>query len=270
MRYIGLEEVVVMTIVQSSTDSNIIIITGQNSVGKTTAFNVLSQEAKRYEISYKTRPVSDFLHLLNNVRKDDETGGFHHYHEWTAEKKGGHSHRNKEAEVPFIVIGNKIVDGMFYDFFAFLSNLPQSKSIYFAEWTGGMNINSQYEPASQVDFSFKRIAQLLMSGFLPGSWINRVKAVIHPVADMETRYKLNEKKHGFLLQELEEGNVSPKKPRQVLDIFGKDDFYEIEELFNSKNIPTYIIQNNADTLFMEQLREVSKELFVPALSPTYF
>jgi hypothetical protein len=264
-QYVGLEEIVVMTIVQSSTDSNIIIITGQNSVGKTTAFNILSQEANGYGISYETQPVSDFLHLLNNVRKDDEAGGFHHYHEWTAEKKGGHSHRNKEPEVPFIVIGNKVIDGMFSDFFAFLSELPQSKNIYFAEWTSGININPPYEPASQVDCSFKKIAQSLQSGFLQRAWLNRVKAVIHPIADKDTRYDLNERKHSFLLQDLEEGNISPKKPRQVLDIFGKDDFSEIEGLFHSKNIPTYTIQNDANTLFIENLQEISKELFVPAL-----
>ncbi len=241
---------------------NIIIIAGQNAVGKTTTFNVLTQEAKQTKIPYEPRPFSDLFFMLNTLKEDDRQGGFNHYHECCAQKEGGHNHSNGEAELPFTINNNKLIDAMFFDFFTALT-ISRTDRFLFIEWTGGRNINLPNEPASRADFSFERIGRMLQEGSLPSAWLERVYAVIHPTADNSTRHALNERKHTASLEEIATGTVSPIKSSVVLDIFGEDDFFHVESLLQNRGIPIYPIKNDATPRFYERLREASREFFSP-------
>jgi hypothetical protein len=244
----------------TNTYRNLIVIAGQNSVGKTTIFNTLIEEAKYFGIPNDPQPFSDLLFMLKNLEIDDKQGGINHYHEWSLQKEGKHYHVAGEPIVPFIVTSNKIIDAMFHSFFTSLADAPTGR-LHFVEWTGGRNINPDDEPASRADFSFERIGNMLQEGKLPTAWLDRICGVIHPTADNLKRYELNEKKHTASLEQIATGTVSPKKGAVVLDIFGKDDFFMIEDLLKTKGISTYSVNNEVTPLFYERVREISAELF---------
>jgi hypothetical protein len=239
---------------------NIVIIAGQNSVGKTTTFNVLTKEAKQIGIPYYHQPFSDLFFMLNTLKADDKQGGLNHYHEWCAHKMGIHTHDEGQAELPFIITDNKIIDEMFSDFFSDLA-VSSSEKLLFAEWTGGRNINPAGEPASGADFSFERIGRMLQEGRLPTDWLDRVRAVIHVTAKKSIRYALNEGKHTDSIEEIITGTISPKKGAIVLDIFGEDDFLQVEGFLQNRDIHIYPIENDGTCRFYEQLREVSRRFF---------
>src|SRR5690349_244099 len=132
---------------------DIVLIIGQNAVGKTTAFRYFTWIAEQQGIAYEPEPVSDFLFILKQALMDDKQGGFHHYHNWSEAKTGGHSHENGEATIPFAVTHNNLVDGMQEEFLHTITLLPRFGKLRFVEWTGGINTNPPEEPASQVDFS---------------------------------------------------------------------------------------------------------------------
>ncbi len=246
------------------THRNIIIVAGQNSIGKTTTFNTLVEHAKASGIPHEPQPYSDLFFLVDSIKADDRRGGLRHYHDWTSRREPGHHHSGEEPIIPFTVTDNEVVDDMFRDLFTALENAPSDRLI-FVEWTGGRNVNPPEEPASRADFSFQRIRQLLQDGALPNAWLDRIAGVIHPVADTETRYALNDRKHSDSMEEIITGKVSPRKGSVVLDIFGEDDFSEITTLFTNRGIPIRTIHNDGSLRFAEQLQEVMGELFAPKL-----
>lgn len=244
------------------TDGHIIIVAGQNSVGKTTTFRLLTQEAKKRKLLYNPEPFSDLFFMVRALQEDDAQGGFNHYHEWSVWKDGGHRHDHGEAKLQFTVVSNKLVDAMFHNFFTALDHAPLDE-LLIVQWTGGKNVNLPNEPASRADFSFTRTGELLREGALPSTWLRNVRAVIHPVADTETRRTLNEMKHAITLEDALTEHLSPKKSLTVLDIFGKDDFVTIENIFLGDSIPVYSIRNDASPQFYAELREVARDIFLP-------
>ncbi len=240
---------------------SIILVSGQNAVGKTTTCNLLSEIAREKHIPYATKPISDLFFLLDEIMIDDHlNGGRGHYHEWCSHKRGGHSHLHNEPITPFTVTDNQLIDNMFAKFFNMLSSAATDR-LCFAEWTGGMNTNPPDEPASEIDLSFSRIGKLLETGTFSSRWLDHVHAVIHPIADLNTRYALNRQQHSDLPEELDSGRVSPKKTITNLRIFGEDDFGHIRHIFEEKGIPVYYVDNTGDVLFFERIKKLAHQIF---------
>ena len=243
-------------------EKDVVLIVGQNSVGKTTAFRYLTQFAQRQGIQYEADPVSDFFFLLNQTLKDDETGGFCHYHDWSEGRGCGHSHDHGEAKIPFVITHNELVDGMHDDFLNTITHLPRSGKLWFVEWTGGVNTNPLGKPVSQVDFSFDRIVKKLHEGCLPFEWIERVHAIIHISAEKATRYIFNVKDTKHQPLEIFSGQVSARRVETVLELFGRDDFSSIEPMFNETRIKyIFDVYNKGDEQFYANLETIGELIF---------
>lgn len=241
---------------------DIILIIGQNAVGKTTALRYLTRLAQQRGIAHEPEPISDFLFILKQTLKDDKQGGFRHYHNWSQEKTSGHDHENGEATIPFAVTHSALVDGMQEEFLKTLTFLPRFGKLHFVEWTGGINVNPPEEPASQVDFSFNRIANKIQEDLLPLQWIERVHAVIHISAATAIRIFFNTKDCDGQSLQILSGRASARRIPAVLNLFGHDDFCKIEPFFRSADV-RYIFHmcNKGDDGFYQDLREISEVIF---------
>jgi len=213
---------------------DIILIVSQTAVGKTTAYNSLKNlvAGKGYRVAPK--PVSDLFFMLEAVKEDDKHGGKGHYHPWNKPDNPygdtAHTHGEGQDVLPFSVTSQELVDKMLFRFFRHLSNLPPGKKIWFAEWTGGQNIARGYHATANIDLSFSRISKFLEEGVFPNMWLQRVLAVIHPMATNRNRFLLNQKKLANHLEEIVSGELSPRKSHEVLDMFGHDDFDALEQV----------------------------------------
>ena len=247
---------------------DIILIIGQNAVGKTTALRSLTRIAEQRGIAHEPEPISDFLFILKQALMDDERGGFHHYHDWSQEKTGGHSHENGEATIPFAVTHSDLVDGMQEDFSKTLTFLPRFGKLRFVEWTGGINVNPPDEPASQVDFSFNRVAKKIQEDLLPLQWIERVHAVIHISAATAIRIFFNTRDFDGQALQILSGRASARRIPAVLNLFGHDDFYKIEPFFRRAGV-RYIFHmcNKGDDGFYKDLRGISEVIFSCSILP---
>ncbi len=241
---------------------DIILIIGQNAVGKTTAFRYLTWIAEQRGIVYEHKPISDFFFLLQQTLIDDERGGFHHYHNWSKVKSGGHSHANGEPTIPFAVTHNDLVDGMQEEFLHAITLLPRLEKLQFVEWTGGINTNPLEEPASHVDFSFNRVAKKMQEDLLPLQWIERVHAVIHISAQTTTRFFFNTKDSTDQSSQILSGQVSARRISTVLNLFGYDDFAKIEPFFRRAGVRfVFSVCNRGDDGFYRDLRGIGDVIF---------
>jgi hypothetical protein len=241
---------------------DIVLIIGQNAVGKTTAFRSLTWMAEQRGIAHESEPVSDFLFILKQALMDDERGGFRHYHNWSATKLGGHCHANGEATIPFAITHNDLVECMQEDFLSAITGLPQSEKLRFVEWTGGTNTNPPEEPASQVDFSFNRVSKKIQEDLLPIQWIERVHAVIHISAETTTRIFFNAKDSSDQSPQILSGHASARRMPTVLNFFGHDDFCKIEPFFKKAGVRfIFDICNKGDERFYKDLRRISDVIF---------
>jgi len=241
---------------------DIILIIGQNAVGKTTAVRYLTWIAEQRGIVYEPKPISDFFFLLKQTLMDDERGGFHHYHNWSKVKSYGHSHVNGEATIPFAVTHNDLVDGMQEEFLHAITLLPRFEKLRFVEWTGGINTNPPEEPVSQVDFSFNRIAKKMQEDLLGVQWIARVHAVIHISAQTTTRFFFNTKDSDDQPSQILSGQVSARRISTVLNLFGHDDFSKLEPFFKKAGVRfIFNVHNKGDDEFYEDLRRISDLIF---------
>jgi hypothetical protein len=241
---------------------DIVLIIGQNAVGKTTAFRYLIWLAKQRGIVYEPEPISDFFFLLKQTLMDDEQGGFRHYHSWSPEKSCGHSHKNGGATIPFAVTHNEIVDGMQEEFLQAITLLPRLEKLRFVEWTGGININPPEELVSRVDFSFKRVSKKIKEGLLAIQWLERVYAVVHISADTTTRFFFNTKDSEDQSAQILSGQASARRISTVLNLFGEDDFFSIETCFRDAGVRfIFNVFNKGDREFYKDLRRISSMIF---------
>jgi hypothetical protein len=237
---------------------DIILIIGQNSVGKTAAIRYLSWIAEQRGIIYDPKPISDFLFLLNQTLIDDKLGGFRHYHSWAPNKCSGHSHTHGEPTIPFAVTHNDLVDGMQNELLQTITLLPRFEKLQFVEWTGGINTNPPEEPASHADFSFNRIAKKIKEDLLTLQWLARVRAVIHISAATTTRFFLNTKDHSHQSPQILSGQASARRISTVLQLFGHDDFSNLEPLLKKAGASfIFNIHNKGDHNFYKDLRRIS-------------
>jgi hypothetical protein len=245
----------------AETQKDIIIVTGCNAVGKTTATNYLRNLASSRKIPYENKIIADSQCLLEAMEKDDKKKGLHHTHDWCKSHSTGHRHDKDHLIFPFTVIDNGLPDNMRKTFFKKLAKLPQKNTYWFVEWAGGVNIH----PDSPVNYSYAYVKYMLEKGLLQDKWLKRVKAIIHVTAEKEIRFTLNkQRKIPFSVrpEAIEEGTAFWQKNEQVLDFYGKDDFSQIEELFLSENIAVHKIENNGNCSFFENLEKIADTVFL--------
>ncbi len=244
------------------TQKDIIIVTGCNAVGKTTASNYLRNLATHYKIPFESKIIADSQCLLEAMEEDDKKQGLHHTHDWCDSHSTGHRHDKDQPIFPFTVTDNELPDKMRKIFFKKLGKLPNRKKYWFVEWAGGVNIH----PDSSVNYSYAYVKSMLEKGLLHDKWLKRVKAIIHVTAENEVRFALNkQRKIPFLVcpEAIEEGTAFWQKNKQVLDFYSKDDFSEIEDLFLSKNITIKVVENNGSSHFFENLEIIANKIFLP-------
>jgi hypothetical protein len=240
---------------------DIIIVTGSNAVGKTTASNYLRKLATSYNIPYESRIIADSQCLFEAMQKDDRIHGLHHIHDWCEPGEQGHIHDLDHPVFPFTVTDNELPDRMRKSFFKKLAKLPSTNKFWFVEWAGGINTN----PDSLIDYSYSHVKFMLEKRMLPDKWLKRVKAVIHVTATNEVRFALNKQRtipFSACPEAIERGTAFWQKNEQVLGFYGKDDFSEIEDLLGNASITISKIENNGSSSFFEDLETVAKKIFL--------
>jgi hypothetical protein len=244
---------------------NIVVVTGRNAVGKTTATTYLRYWCLSHGIPCERHAITDAQSLFKAMQLDDEVGGLHHTHEWCLSGNTdyyiGHTHQEYKPILPFTVIGNKIPDAMLDDFFTKLSQVPRSDTIYFVEWAAGSNTNPTNTSASEVDYSYTKVKRMFHEGSLPTSWLEQVHSVIHLEASDELRIDFNERNYIPCLEEILNGTGSWPISQMVLRFYGIDDFSEIKDIFKVRNIPVYDLQNDGSEFFEKELESLAQNLF---------
>ncbi len=256
-----------MSLIKSGRD--IIILTGCNAVGKTTALNYLRTWVASQKIPHESRAFADSHLLFEAMRLDDQAGGFHHTHDWCAKNSEGHTHNLDEPEYPFTVIDNEMPNSMRINFFTKLTECQRTGKIWFAEWAAGVNTNPLFDPASLIDYSYATVNRMLRQEKLPTDWLERVYAVIHLIANNSVRFSLNKQRSipsSADPEAIEEGTAFWLKDEKVLRFYGRDDFSEIEALFQKIGIPIHTVQNDGSSHFYEQLERIAAALFLPLIS----
>jgi hypothetical protein len=148
------------------------------------------------------------------------------------------------------------------EFLQTITLLPRLGKLRFVEWTGGINLNPLQEPASQVDFSFKRVSKRIKENLLAIQWLERVYAVIHVSADTAIRSFFNTKDSDDQSSEMLSGQVSAKRISTVLNLFGEDDFSWIEPFFKEFGVRSiFHVVNKGDRGFYRDLRRISHIIF---------
>lgn len=253
-------------------ERDIIIVTGCNAVGKTTASNYLRKLADSRKILYENCIFSDSQCLFEAMQLDDQVGGFHHTHDWCTTGIQGHSHLLDRPVFPFTVTDNELPNTMHQQFFLKLMELPHTGKLWFIEWAAGINTNPPEDPASCIDYSYSLVNRMFHDGTIPDGWLKRIKAVIHLEADTCIRFELNKKRciPSFArVEAIETGTAFWQKDERVLRFYGRDDFSEIKGLLQAAGIPIYNLKNDGGSSFYKGLKKIAGVLFLPRL-PLFF
>jgi hypothetical protein len=245
---------------------DIIIVTGRNAVGKTTASNHLRELATKFNIPHENIIIADSQCLFESMQMDDLVGGFHHTHEWCQPRIQGHSHDSNSPLFPFTVMDNELPNKMRRRFFKKLTKLRSSGNFWFVEWAGGVNTNHD----SSIDYSYAHVKCMLEEGILSTKWLKRVKAIIHVTAEDQVRFALNKKRSVPFSprpEAIENGTAFWQKDEQVLRFYGKDDFAEIKDFLEAHDIDIHPIENNGDDCFYHKLAAIADAIFVTGKTP---
>jgi hypothetical protein len=240
---------------------DIIIVTGRNAVGKTTASNYLRKLATLHNIPYESRIIADSQCLFEEMEKDDRAHGLHHTHDWCRPEEQSHIHDLDQPVFPFTVTDNALPNRMRKRFFKKLTKLPSTDKFWFVEWAGGVNTNAN----KSIDYSYSQVKFMLERGKLPYKWLKRVQAVIHVTAEDEVRFALNKQRSvpfSACPEAIEKGTAFWQKNERVLEFYGKDDFFEIEGLLENAGISICMIENNGNSYFFENLEKVANKIFL--------
>lgn len=240
---------------------DLIIVTGCNAVGKTTASNYFRNWAESHQIPYGDRIIADSQFLFEAMQSDDKAKGLHHTHDWCKPGVRGHSHDDGQPEFPFRVIDNELPNKMRKRFFKKLTKLRSRGKIWFVEWAGGVNTN----PDSSIDYSYARLKCMLEEGMLPTKWLKRVRAIIHVTAEQQVRCALNKQRSVPFCprpEAIENGTAFWQKDERVLRFYGRDDFIEIQSLFEKAGIKVYTINNIGSSRFFEDLEITANMIYL--------
>ena len=253
-------------------ERDIIIVTGCNAVGKTTASNYLRKLANLHKILFENCIISDSQCLFEAMQLDDQAGGLHHTHDWCTTGTQDHSHLPDRPEFPFIVLDDELPNMMRQQFFLKLTELPNTGKLWFVEWAAGINTNPPEDPVSCIDYSYSLVKRMFHDGTLPDGWLKRIKAAIHLEADNHVRFELNKKRFvpsSARMHAIETGTAFWQKDERVLRFYGRDDFSEIKGLFQAAGIPIYTLKNDGGNSFYKGLAKIAGAIFLPRL-PLFF
>ena len=220
-----------------------IMVVGPSACGKTAGMNILRHViGTEYGLPQQFSPLSDSHTILARVREDDESGGHNHYHPWMTKEarlSGVHTHADHPELTPFTLAGREIGFAFMKDFFEDLINLEHDGVFKYAEWSGGINVNSPDDPASRTDISFATIAKLLFDGTIPSGGLDRVRGIIHVTTKDSVRNVLNDTRGVPTAQQIRDGSASWRLDDTAMKIFGVDDFQNVytRELFQNHKIP---------------------------------
>ena len=247
----------------STTTRDIIIVTGGNAVGKTSASCYLQKSVSSSKTYSTSNHIADSQSLLEAMKQDDQMGGFHHTHEWCEKGSAGHSHEHSEPLFPFTVIDNKLPNVMRALFFnKLVTTLPETDELWFVEWAAGVNTNPG--PWSDIDYSYATARKTIEKAQRVSGLLGRILAVVHIQAQMQVRCSLNRKRSlpsSSTVKEIEHGTAFWQKDQTVLQFYGNDDFYNVEDLFKSQEIPVFHIENDGTSgFFTKQLKTVEEAL----------
>ncbi len=245
---------------------DIIIVTGCNAVGKTTASNYLRKLANKHNIPYENRIIADSQCLFEAMQLDDQTGGYHHTHDWCKTNSNRHSHANDQDQpvFPFTVTSTTLPEQMRYDFFQKLSELQLTGKFWFVEWAGGVNINPRNDPSANIDYSYASVKRMLQEGDIPNDWLYRIRAVIHLKAKRSVRLSLNKIRSvptSAQPEAIEAGTAFWQKDDTVLRFYGRDDFSKIKRIFKKAGIQVYSVKNDGGHYFFECLEKEIEAIF---------
>ena len=249
--------------VDQDADGNrdIIIVTGCNAVGKTTASYYLRESISRF-IACESRFIADSQFLLDAMLQDDMNGGKQHTHDWCLARGIGHIHAQGQPRFPFTITDNTLPDEMRTNFFNHIAALPQTGKLWFVEWAAGENRNTG--TLSNIDYSYAasgkviRQVQKMQEKEKVTPLLSRVRAVVHIEAEMTLRSTLNKCSalpRPLLAENIRAGTAFWQKDETVLQFYGEDDFSasQIESLFRKKGSHIYHIRNNGTESFFEEL-----------------
>jgi hypothetical protein len=240
----------------------IILVWGQDNGGQSRIISQMKYLAAAKSIPYENEVVSDLPLLVDEVKADDvRNGGKGHYHNWCEGNTSGHAHTIEHSDRSFTVFDNAIIDATQQRYFAWLEALPQTGALWFGEMCGGENINPFSEPAYVTDCSFRRIAQRLEDQTYPSGWMDRVLAVIHPIASRKVREEMNASAYIESFKGSGRALLRGRTSQTVLDIFGIDDFECVEPLFRRHNVPQiFTIRNDGAAQFFLRLEGTLDDL----------
>ncbi len=241
--------------------NDIILVTGRNMVGKTTAIYHLKKYIDLDKIHNEI--ITDSQYLFESMMQDDKSGGIHHTHSWCEKSSRGHKHNSREDEpiFPFTVTDNTIPDSTFHLFFTALNNLPHiNNKIYFVELAGGRNTLFKDESGSDINYSYAKIKRIYQENLKYRKWMERVRTVIHITAADETRQILKHRRLMHFPKDLAKNTASWLIDERVLQFYGYDDFFEIQGLFDSSGVTVHDIKNDGSVFFFDRLNCLSKEL----------
>jgi hypothetical protein len=243
---------------------DLVVVTGCNAVGKTTASNYLQNWATLHKIPHEDIIVADSQCLFEAMQSDDEAGGFHHTHDWCQPDARYHFHDSFQPEFPFTVTDNKLPNIMRNRFFTKLISLRRSDKLWFAEWAAGVNTNPLDDPASVIDYSYVKVKSMLREKSIPDGWLKRVKAIIHITATDCVRFDLNQRRlvpSSARPEAIENGTAFWQKDERVLRFYGHDDFSKIESELKAAGIFIYTIENDGGDNFYKNLELKVNEIF---------
>ena len=241
-----------------------ILVVAPSAGGKTESLNIIREIVGRLGLPQEFKPHSDSHTILDRMYEDDrENHGRGHFHSWVNDKRNGHRHRDYETDkpIPFTLHGNDVAHKFIFDFFTGLRDLPCTGELRYAELSGGINTNHFEDPASGTDLSFATYNQMLRLGRFPKEGLRRVLAVIHPETDEDVRKSLNSSRGQPTPEQIDLGTASWQLDEGAMKIFGRDDFFALEQLFQELGVPhVYTLPNDGGRLLREGL-----EFRIPAI-----
>lgn len=242
---------------------NIILVTGPFATGKTEiirnlipAFNLLG-----YPIG---RPISDADSLLPAVARDDQRGGYGHFHPW-CEGINGHTHpvEGEQAKLtPFRVTDNKIIQKTITDFWQRILDAPKDR-YYPAELGFGENRSS-----SPLDYSAATMIEGFVNGSLPREAVGRILGVVIPQVSWKARLDLNEgRKDRRDSDELvSEGLASWYVTPSTLKITSNEEPEPFANFFSKEGVPIVEILPNGHGTDLEKFAKRFVEQLQPIMA----
>src|SRR5258708_4505305 len=243
---------------------DIIMISGQNAVGKSTAMEVLKQ-VLRSQCTQVKEIAFGYKRLFEKIVTDTE-GEYHFHPTWHTESNPknikGHIHKDTVLHPyePFTEIGNTLNIEVLQEKFNSLENLSYlPNQIILTDLARGVNTNPSQTVEALADYSFQLTKKLMHKNVLPVKWLTRVKVWIHITMKEDLRWKAFSDRNLLSISKSQKSHLAWVKSTESFHMFGNDDFSEFSEVLQSANIPyIFSINNDLTPRFFQNIKEKIK------------